>query len=314
MTLQLIDELTQTKGHKSQECIGQGIANFLAGAFGGMGGCATIGQSMINIAGGSLTRLSAITAAFSLLSFIVVANTIIDKIPTAALTGIMFNIVFHTFEWSTLRLMFLGLIPASWRHRFTCCGDLKIRRTDTFTVFLVTVVTLFSDLAVAVLIGIVFQSGMHAWDDGAALRFVIHSSDNEGEEVKTYQIKGTLFFSSVETFLEFFDVENDPATIRIEFGTATLSDFSALAALNTIATRYAAANKRVVVCNLQPHDKIVLDKASKTMHEGLTFEYEEAYASSFLSAVHAPLHRGPGTNRADARGNSHTNLDSNEWL
>merc|ERR1712166_257503 len=273
MTLQKIDEMTHTRGNTNRECIGQGLAKLVAAAFGGMGGCATIGQSMINVESGGRTRISAVAAALSLLLFIVAANQAIDHIPLAGLAGVMFNIVVSTVEWGSFRLMLLAILPGCLRDKCSCIGVLKVKRSDVFTVVLVTVVTLFSDLAIAVIIGMVFQSIMHAWEMGSRGLSVTRtdSTDDNGKPVKVYIIKGSLFFASVSAFLEFFDLESDPDTIKIYFHCGTLSDYSALVALNTVANRYGALEKKVVVCNLQPLDWHTVQKATD-FSEALSFE------------------------------------------
>jgi len=224
MTLTLIDELTHTRGSGNKESIGQGLANVANGFFGGMGGCAMIGQSMINIRAGGRGRLSGITAALALLLFVVVGAAFIEQIPLAALVGIMFMVVIATFEWSSFRIMN------------------KIPKSDAFVLVLVSVVTVLVDLAIAVLVGIIVSALAFAWKKGKELS-VETTLDEQGR--KHYTITGSLFFGSITDFKHFFNYNEDPDHIIINFQHARVHDHSAFEAIKTISETYEKYGKKV---------------------------------------------------------------------
>lgn len=240
LTLSLIDEITDTRGRGNQECIGQGIANTTNGFFGGMGGCAMIGQSMININSGGRGRLSGITAAIVLLMFILFASSLIEIIPLAALVGIMFMVVLGTFEWSSLRL--LGKIPA----------------TDMFIVVLVSAVTVFYDLAIAVVVGVIVSALVFAWKHAQHI-LVDTYIDEEG--YKVYDLRGPIFFGSVANFKELFDPEGDPEHVVIEFKRSRVSDHSGIEALDSLAEKYQAKGKTLHLRHLSPECRKLLKRA-----------------------------------------------------
>ena len=242
LTLTLIDEITNTRGRGNRECIGQGIANTTNGFFGGMGGCAMIGQSMININSGGRGRLSGITAAMVLLAFILFASSLIEMIPLAALVGIMFMVVLGTFEWSSLRL--LGKIPA----------------TDMFIVVLVSGVTVAFDLAIAVVVGVIVSALVFAWKHAQHI-LVDTYIDNKG--YKVYDLRGPLFFGSVANFKELFNPEEDPEHVVIEFKRSRVSDHSGIEALDTLADKYQAEGKTLHLRHLSPECRKLLKKAGK---------------------------------------------------
>mmetsp|Transcript_109321 Transcript_109321/g.308509 ORF Transcript_109321/g.308509 Transcript_109321/m.308509 type:complete len:635 (-) Transcript_109321:233-2137(-) len=256
VTLNLIDEITKTKSSKVRECVGQGVANMLCGAFGGMGGCAMIGQSMINIKSGARSRVSSTCAALFLLVTVIMAYPAIDIVPVSALVGVMFAVAIHTFEWSSLRLMAVATMPKPLRDR--CLGSdigrCKIRRIDAFLIFLVTIVTLFSDLASAVACGVVVSCCTFAYDAAKHVSATARVDEDveSGRRVKLYDVQGVLFFGSSGRFLELFDVENDPADVRLVFESGYISDFTAIDALNKLGERYGALGKRVSLQLLQP--------------------------------------------------------------
>lgn len=229
MTLRLVDDLTDTRGSTDKECIGQGIANTVTGLFGGMGGCAMIGQSMINVENGGRSRLSGISAALFLLSFILFGSSLIEAIPVAVLTGVMFMVVISTFEWLSFKIIH------------------KIPKSDGFVIILVTVVTVFSDLAVAVGLGIVASSLIFAWKKGNNI--VIEYAENK-KGCKEYHVKGVLFFGSVANFNERFDPTNDPDTVIVNFGHARIFDYSGVEALNLLSEKYQKLNKQIYFKNL----------------------------------------------------------------
>ncbi len=239
LTLSLIDEITGTRGRGNKECVAQGTSNVVTGFFGGMGGCAMIGQSMININSGGRGRLSGITAALSLLAFILFASDLIEQIPVAALIGVMFMVVLGTFEWSSFRIM------------------RKIPKSDAFVLILVSGVTVATDLAIAVVVGVIVSALVFAWSHAKHIRVV---PSMEGE-TKIYRLHGPLFFGSVNNFLELFDAENDPDDIVIEFQYSRVSDHSGLEAIDTLAERYISAGKKLHLRHLSPECRILLKKA-----------------------------------------------------
>lgn len=224
MTLNLIDELTETRGNSNRECMAQGAANFINGLFGGMGGCAMIGQSIINIKSGGRDRLSGIVAALALLMFILFGATYIEMIPIAALVGVMFMVVIGTFAWNTFKIVN------------------KVPRHDFIVILLVTIVTVFFDLAIAVLAGVVVSALVFAWENALRIRarkFV----DEKG--IKHYEIYGPLFFGSTTLFLSKFDVASDPEEVIINFQESRIADQSAIEAINKIAEKYEKAGKTI---------------------------------------------------------------------
>jgi SulP family sulfate permease len=236
MTLRLIDELTETRGRSNKECIGQGIANILNGFFGGMGGCAMIGQSMINIRGGGRGRLSGASAAVLLLVFIVWGAPIIEMIPLAALVGVMFIVVIGTFEWSSFRI--LKKIPSS----------------DAAIIAVVSIMTVVLDLATAVFLGIILAALVFAWDRGKDVWASTKSMKNK----KVYMLHGPLFFASTSKFKDLFDYENDPIDVVIDFNKSRVYDHSAIEAINTVAEKYTQHGKQLHLLNLSKDcDKLI---------------------------------------------------------
>lgn len=240
MTLSLVDELTETRGRGNKESIGQGIANVVNGFFGGMGGCAMIGQSMINIRAGGRGRLSALTAALCLLGFILFGAKLIEQIPLAALVGIMFMVVIATFEWSSFRII------------------KQIPRSDAFIIILVSAVTVIIDLAVAVLVGVVAAALIFAWEQGKRMRAKIDTNES-GQKV--YRLKGSLFFGSVASFKELFSFTDDPEHVVIDFKSARVYDHSGLEAIQNIAERYGRVSKKLHLLNLSRECRDLLEKA-----------------------------------------------------
>lgn len=242
LTLSLIDELTETRGHGNRECIGQGTANVVTGLFGGMGGCAMIGQSMININSGGRGRASGISAALFLLAFILFASSLIEQIPIAALVGVMFIVVIGTFEWASFNL--LGKIPLA----------------DSFVGILVAVVTVISDLAIAVIVGVIVSALVFAWQH--AKQMIVESRlENEGK-TKIYLPHGPLFFSSINYFNEAFDPRNDPDEVIIDFAQSRVMDHSGLEAIDSLAERYLKAGKTLHIRHLSEECKLLLEKAA----------------------------------------------------
>ncbi|MCJ8345269.1 SulP family inorganic anion transporter [bacterium] len=239
MTLSLIDELTETRGHGNKECIGQGFANLVNGFFGGMGGCAMIGQSMINIRGGGRGRSSGISAALFLLFFILFGSSLIEVIPLAALVGVMFMVVIGTFEWSSLRLH--GKIPMS----------------DIIVITSVSLITVFADLAIAVLIGIIMSALVFAWEHGKSMHAKKEIKDNK----TIYTLSGPLFFASATSFKELFDFSEDQEHVVIDFENSRVWDHSGIEALQSITERYQQYNKKLHLLNLSKECSQLLKKA-----------------------------------------------------
>ena len=240
LTLSLIDEITETRGRGNRECIGQGLANTTTGFFGGMGGCAMIGQSMININSGGRGRLSGISAALFLLVFILFASGLIEMIPLAALTGVMFIVVIGTFEWSSFRIM--GKIP----------------RTDAFIIVLVSGVTVATDLAIAVIVGVIVSALVFAWEHAKHINVRTYEGKMGG---KVYELHGPLFFASVNNFSNLFDPKNDPDDVVVEFQHSRVMDHSAIEAIDNLAERYLNANKRLHLRHLSEDCQLLLKKA-----------------------------------------------------
>jgi len=240
LTLSLIDDVTNTRGRGNRECVGQGIANTATGLFGGMGGCAMIGQSMINVNSGGRQRLSGIAAALFLLIFILFASSLIEQIPMAALIGVMFMVVLGTFEWSSLRIM--GKIP----------------KTDAFVLILVSGVTVATDLAFAVVVGVIVSALFFAWEHASHIN-VKSYDDEKGSRV--YELNGPLFFGSVKNFLELFSPAEDPDDVIIEFQNSRVADHSAIEAIDNLAEKYIKAGKTLHLRHLSPECRELLKKA-----------------------------------------------------
>ncbi|MDC0254847.1 SulP family inorganic anion transporter [Bacteriovoracales bacterium] len=240
MTLQLVDEITETRGNTNRECMGQGLANILTGCFGGMGGCAMIGQSMINVNSGGRGRASGITAAICLLFFIIAGSSIIEMIPLAALVGVMFMVVIGTFEWSSVQV--LGKIPKS----------------DAFVIILVSTITVYSDLAIAVFCGVIVSSLVFAWKRSEQINSEIHI-DKEG--FKHYRLKGPLFFGSVKSFQDIFDPKNDPSKIYLDFEESKVCDYSGIEVINNLVEKYKNLKKDIYIKNLGSDCQDIVDRA-----------------------------------------------------
>jgi len=240
LTLNLIDDMTETRGKPNRESLAQGFANIVTGLFGGMGGCAMIGQSMININNGALKRLSGIATAVFLLSFILFASKWIEMIPLAALIGVMFVVSEKTFEWGSFRLF--GKVP----------------KPDIFVGILVAVITVFADLAIAVIVGVIFSALAFAWEHAKNIR-VTSSIDEAG--TKTYVLNGSLFFASISAFQGLFTPKEDPKDVVIDFKDAKVVDHSALEAIDALAAKYVAAGKTLHLKHLSPDCLEILDNA-----------------------------------------------------
>lgn len=243
LTLNIIDEITETRGRGNKEAVAQGTANILSGFFSGMGGCAMLGQSLINISNGARARLSGIVASVLLLVFVMFGASLIEKLPMAALTGLMIMVAIGTFEWASLKTFN------------------KMPKSDIFVMVVVTLVTAFlHNLALAVLIGVIIAALVFAWDNAIRIR-ARKSIDEHG--IKHYEIYGPLFFGSVSIFNEKFDVLNDPQEVIIDFRESRVVDMSAIEALNKITERYTKVGKRVHLRHLSPDCRKLLKNADK---------------------------------------------------
>ena len=246
LTLNIIDEVTETRGRGNKEAAAQGVANILSGFFSGMGGCAMLGQSLINISNGARARLSGIVASITLLLFVMFGSGLIEQLPIAALTGLMFMVAIGTFEWASLRTFN------------------KMPKSDIFVMVVVTLVTIFlHNLALAVLIGVVIAALVFAWDNAKRIR-ARKSIDDQG--IKHYEIYGPLFFGSVAVFNEKFDILNDPKEIIIDFQESRVVDMSAIEALNKITERYMRVGKKVQLRHLSPDCQKLLKNAEQIIH------------------------------------------------
>ncbi len=240
LTLTLVDEITQTRGKGNKECVGQGVANTVTGFFGGMGGCAMIGQSMINVNSGGRGRLSGITAALSLLMFILFASSLIEQIPVAALIGVMFIVVLGTFEWSSFRIL------------------KKIPKSDAFVLILVSAVTVATDLAIAVVVGVIVAALVFAWEHAKHV-VVTKKKDEKGSTV--YDVQGPLFFGSVSYFLQQLSPSEDSDDVIVDFRNSRVCDHSGLEAIDTLAERFTNEGKTLHIRHLSPECRKLLVKA-----------------------------------------------------
>lgn len=225
LTLNLVDEITGTKGRSNRECVAQGAANITNGFFGGMGGCPMIAQTLVNLSSGSRARLSGIIAALTILTIILVGAPVIELVPMAALTGVMIMVAFGTFEWASFKVL------------------TRMPKHDIIVMLLVTFITiLLHNLALAVLIGVIISALVFAWDNAKRIRARKYVDENG---TKHYEIYGPLFFGSTTAFHEKFDIENDPEEVIIDFSESRIADMSAIEALNSITDKYQKAGKKL---------------------------------------------------------------------
>lgn len=241
MTLNLIDDMTETRGSGNRECVAQGGANILNGLFGGMGGCAMIGQSIINVESGGRGRLSGAFAAMALLCFILFGAPLIEQIPIAALVGVMFMVVIGTFAWSSFRVLN------------------KIPLPDAIVLIAVSLITVWKDLAIAVIAGVIMSALVFAWKNATMIRARKRIKE---DGTKVYEIWGPLFFGSIQNFNTKFDVRNDPAKVEIDFIESRVNDHSGIEALRGIANKYLDAGKEIKLTHLSPECKALLLKAN----------------------------------------------------
>ena len=246
MTLNLVDEITETRGNGNRECVAQGGANILNGLFGGMGGCAMIGQSIINVDSGGRGRLSGAVAAIALLCFVLFGAPLIEQIPIAALVGVMFMVVIGTFAWSSFRII------------------RKIPLSDAIVLIAVSAITVWKDLAVAVIAGVIISALVFAWKNATMIRA---RKRIQADGTKTYEIWGPLFFGSVQNFNAKFDVKNDPQNVEIDFVESRVSDHSALEAIFNLVNKYEAEGKSIKLKHLSEDCKALMYKASPKFKE-----------------------------------------------
>ncbi len=243
LTLNIIDEITETRGRGNKEAVAQGIANICSGFFSGMGGCAMLGQSLINISSGARARFSGIVAAIMLLIFIMFGSGLIEKLPMAALTGLMIMVAIGTFEWASLRTF------------------KRMPKSDIFVLVTVTLVTvILHNLALAVIVGVIIAALVFAWDNAKRIRARKHIDENG---IKHYEIYGPLFFGSVTAFNEKFDVLNDPDEVIIDFEESRVVDMSAIEALNKLTERYDKVGKKIHLKHLSSDCRALLKNADK---------------------------------------------------
>ncbi|SCZ33588.1 MULTISPECIES: SulP family inorganic anion transporter [unclassified Pseudomonas] len=240
LTLNLTDEITQSRGYPDRECVALGAANIASGLFGGMGGCAMIGQTVINLSSGGRGRLSGVVAGVMVLLFVLFLSPLIERIPLAALVGVMFVVAQQTFAWASLRVIN------------------KVPKNDVLVIIAVTVITVFTDLAVAVLCGIIIAALNFAWQQARELYADTHQ---EADGSKLYRLHGTLFFASTTPFLNQFDPANDPALVTLDCRHLRFVDYSAVAALKTLRERYSKAGKHLRVFHLSERCKQMLKRA-----------------------------------------------------
>jgi len=241
LTMSVVDEMTGTRGQGNRVSIGQGVANTVNGFFGGMGGCAMIGQTMINVSSGGLRNLSGIAAALFLLLFIVVASDLIAMVPIAALVGLMFMVVIGTFEWGSFNLLY------------------KVPREDSFVGILVAVVTVFTNLATAVIVGVIATALVFSWKQA---RHIYLTSETRPDGVMVHKVHGPLFFASVHRFAELFDPENDADEVYIDCAMSRIADHSAIEAIDNLAERYTKAGKTLHLIHLSPECTKLLTTAA----------------------------------------------------
>ena len=249
MTLQLVDEITETRGSGNRESIAQGIANVVNGLFGGMGGCAMIGQSMINVESGGRGRISGIVASLALLSFILFLSPYIEKVPIAALVGVMFMVVIGTFAWSSFRIIF------------------KIPKMDAVVLILVSAVTVKFDLAIAVASGVVLSALVFSWQNAVRIRA---RKRIKKDGTKVYEIWGPLFFGSIQSFNEKFNFNDDPEKIEIDFMESKVSDHSGIEAIEKILDKYIDLGIKPSLVHLSPDCQVLLKKANPNFEKYIT--------------------------------------------
>lgn len=249
LTLNLVDEITSTKGNSNRECLAQGSANILNGFFGGMGGCPMIAQTLVNLSAGARARLAGIVASLTILAIILFGAPIIEKVPLAALTGVMIMVAIGTFEWASLKTFN------------------KMPKSDVIVMVIVTAITVFlHNLALAVLIGVIISALVFAWENAIRIRAKQYIDENG---VKHYEIFGPLFFASSTTFMEKFDIKNDPEKVILDFSESRVADMSAIDALNSLTEKYNKEGKKLTLRHLSQDCQVLLKNADKIIEVNL---------------------------------------------
>ena len=254
MTMNLVDDLTDTRGNGNRECVAQGAGNIVSGLFGGTGGCGMIGQTVININAGGRGRLSGIMMALTLLTFILFADKYIEQVPIAALVGVMFMMVIETFAWSSFRIL------------------KKIPKSDAVVLILVSAITVFFDLAIAVFVGVIISALVFAWKNAVSIRA---RKTIKEDGTKVYAIWGPLFFGSIQNFNEKFDVKNDPKNVEIDFIESKVSDHSGMEAITNLVAKYEKAGKKIKLRHLSPDCQDLLIKGNKHFSELIEKDIED---------------------------------------
>ena len=254
MTMNLVDELTDTRGNGNRECVAQGAGNMVSGLFGGTGGCGMIGQTVININAGGRGRLSGVMMSLTLLTFILFADKYIEQVPIAALVGVMFMMVIETFAWSSFRIMN------------------KIPKSDVFVLIIVSAVTVIFDLAIAVFVGVIISALSFAWSSAKKIRARKRLKE---DGTKVYEIWGPLFFGSITDFNAKFDINNDPGNIEIDFVESRISDHSALEALFVLVEKYQKAGKSIKLKHLSKDCKVLMYKANDKFRDVIIEDVED---------------------------------------
>lgn len=261
LTLTLVDELTETRGQGNKECMAQGMANVVTGFFGGMGGCAMIGQSMINVSSGARARVSGIVAALSLITFVLFASSLIEMVPVAALVGVMFMVCIGTFEWTSFSILH------------------KIPKMDAVVLVTVSVTTVIFDLAIAVILGVIISALVFAWESAVRIRARKHIDESGA---KHYEIWGPLFFASATTFQEKFDPLGDPDEVVVDFQESRIADHSGIEAVQKLTERYAKIGKKVRLRHLSPDCRRLLSRAGNMVEVNVDEDPTYAVASDEL--------------------------------
>jgi len=284
LTLEIIDELTNTKGNGNREAFGQGLGQLLSGMFGGMGGCTTIGQSLMNIHSGGYTRLSSSVAAIFMLCIILVVSPLINLIPVAGLAGVMFVVTYFTIEWESAWVVLAALLPAKYREKYGI--QTKVKRADVFVMLVVVAVTLILDLAIAVGVGILVSCIVYAWDSGTRLTYNRQVSE-DGESV-VYKIGGPIFFGSIKPFLDLFpDPKTEPKNVTVAFENADIYDWSGMMAIKRLNDKFVNSDVKAVFVNLKVSTHRMLMK-SKDLWEDV-----EMYSSEDVDVTDPLVNRNP---------------------
>jgi SulP family sulfate permease len=277
LTLNLVDALTETRGQANRESVAQGFANFVCGFFGGMGGCAMVGQSIININSGGKGRLSGIVAALALLTIILLGAPLIEQIPIAVLVGVMFMVVIGTFKWSSLRLF--GKVP----------------HLDLLITAIVTVTTVLTDLAVAVILGVILSALVFAWEHAKQINVKKYIND-AGNTV--YELHGPIFFASIHNFQELFQPGEDAEDVIVDFGNSRVADHSALEAIDSLAERFERAGKRLHLVHMSRECRLLLKKAGNLVEVNVLEDPVYSVAAGLSTAEIAAYERRKGKRSA----------------